>query len=112
MNHEEGKILGAFLIGGILGIGLALLFAPQSGKKTRKNISKFASKVKDDAREVAENAAESVEDLAVKVAEKISDVVSTGEGLSEDAKKKTLKAIEDAQKIIGKQKAKLSKLIK
>ncbi|MEK7307738.1 MAG: YtxH domain-containing protein, partial [Nitrospirota bacterium] len=43
---EEGKILGAFLIGGIVGAGLALIFAPQSGKKTRKDISRFTRRVR------------------------------------------------------------------
>ncbi len=113
MNREdEGKILGAFLIGGILGIGLALLFAPQSGKKTRKDISKFAGKVGADAKEKVDDVVESIKELTDKVGDKISDTVSKGKELEDGAKKKILKTIEDAQKVIEKQKARLTKLIK
>jgi len=109
---DEGKILGAFLIGGILGIGLAFLFAPQSGEKTRKDISRFARRVKDDAQEKAEDVIEAIEELADKIGDKISDASSKGKELEEDAKKKILRAIENGQRIIEKQKARLSKLIK
>jgi gas vesicle protein len=35
------------MIGGIVGAGIALLFAPQSGRKTRRQISDMAEDVKD-----------------------------------------------------------------
>lgn len=51
MFHSEedhtGTILVSFLIGGIVGAGLALLMAPQSGKKTRKQIAEIADDMKD-----------------------------------------------------------------
>jgi len=109
---DEGKILASFLIGGILGAGLALLFAPQSGEKTRKDISKFTRRVKDDVREKAEDVVESIEDLVDKLNDRVSDVVSKGKELEGDVREGILKAIENSQRVIEKQKAKLSKLIK
>jgi gas vesicle protein len=51
MHHEENNhgvtVLFSFLIGGIVGAGLALLLAPQSGKKTRKQIADLAEDVRD-----------------------------------------------------------------
>ncbi|HYQ48128.1 MAG TPA: YtxH domain-containing protein [Thermodesulfovibrionales bacterium] len=51
MFHDEDNqgatILVSFLIGGIVGAGLALLLAPQSGRKTRKQISDMAEEVLD-----------------------------------------------------------------
>ena len=38
------KMLVRFLAGAAIGAGLALLFAPQSGKKTRKKITEFSDK--------------------------------------------------------------------
>lgn len=51
MFHEDdnnsGTILMSFLIGGIVGAGLALLLAPYSGKKLRGKIVDMADDVKD-----------------------------------------------------------------
>jgi len=51
MFHEEDNqgatILVSFLIGGIVGASLALLLAPQSGRKTRKQIADLAEDVRD-----------------------------------------------------------------
>ena len=45
-GYGSGSMLVSFLLGGIVGTVLALLFAPQSGDKTRKKISD-ADDVKD-----------------------------------------------------------------
>jgi gas vesicle protein len=111
-GRDERKILAAFLIGGILGAGFALLFAPQSGEKTRKNISKFAKKVKNEAKEKAEDIGESIEELVANISDRVSDAVSKGKELEEDAKKNILRAIESSQRMIEKQKSRLFSLLK
>ncbi len=51
MFHKEegngGTILISFLVGGIVGAGLALLFAPYSGRKMRGKIADAAEDVRD-----------------------------------------------------------------
>lgn len=47
-------MLISFLVGGIVGAGLALLFAPQSGTVTRKKIMDMAEDVKDTALDYTE----------------------------------------------------------
>ncbi len=111
-SRDEGKILAAFLIGGILGAGFALLFAPQSGEKTRRDISRFTRKVGNEAKDKAEDIVDSIEDFVAKIGDKISDATSKGKELGEDVKENILKALEDSQKVIEKQKVKLSKLIR
>lgn len=61
MRHEEcgfnsGSVLLAFLLGGLVGAGLSLLIAPQSGPETRKRIREFADDVKERASGYAEQA--------------------------------------------------------
>jgi gas vesicle protein len=60
-NGEGGTVVISFLIGSIVGAGIALLFAPYSGKKTRGKIADLA----DDARDYAT-------DYAKKIRHKIS----------------------------------------
>jgi len=46
-DNTGAAILVSFLVGSIVGAGLALLFAPQTGKKTRRQIADLADDVKD-----------------------------------------------------------------
>lgn len=60
-DENTGLIaLFSFLAGGLIGAGLALIFAPQSGKKTRKQIREFAEDVKEQAAGYAERLKEKV----------------------------------------------------
>lgn len=50
MHHNDnsaGTILISLLVGGLLGAGLALLFAPQTGQRTRRQITDMAEDAKD-----------------------------------------------------------------
>ena len=46
-DDNTGTVLISFLIGGIIGAGVALLLAPQTGRKTRKQILDAADDVRD-----------------------------------------------------------------
>lgn len=46
-EHAEGSILVPFLVGGLVGAGMALLFAPKSGKDLRRDIKDIASNTRD-----------------------------------------------------------------
>jgi gas vesicle protein len=52
-DDNRGTLLISFLIGGVVGAGLALLFAPQSGKKTRGKIVDMAEDARDYASDYA-----------------------------------------------------------
>jgi gas vesicle protein len=58
MSHHSGEDTAlvaviSFLLGGMLGAGIALLVAPQPGKKTRRMITDFAEDVRDQATDYA-----------------------------------------------------------
>ncbi len=46
-DDRGAAVLISFLVGGIVGAGLALLFAPYSGRKMRGKISDVAEDVRD-----------------------------------------------------------------
>jgi len=52
-NGVENFFAG-FLLGGIIGAGIALLFAPASGEETREQISRRATKIYEDGKEGTE----------------------------------------------------------
>ncbi len=54
----KGSNVAAFLIGAIAGGVTALLYAPQSGKKTRKQVREFVNEEMGQAGEFVERAAE------------------------------------------------------
>jgi gas vesicle protein len=107
MSEDNTKIAGAFLIGGIIGAAVALLYAPKSGRETRKDIARTAKKVKKETVHLVEDAIDSINDFAGDVKDKVSDIIDQGKDLSESAKKEILKNLEDGQKIIEKQKKRI-----
>lgn len=55
-GYSAGSVVLSFLLGGMVGAGMALLLAPQSGVETRRKIREFADEMKDMATEYAEQA--------------------------------------------------------
>ena len=106
-NDSNRKVAGALIVGGLVGAGVALLFAPQSGRRTRRDIRKFTTNVTDEARDMIEDAAESIHDLSERISGRLSDLSSSGRELSEDARRKIVKTLENLQKTVGRQKEKL-----
>jgi gas vesicle protein len=86
---EQGSCRGcaggilAFIVGGLVGAGASLLFAPQSGKETRKQI-----------RNVADS------------------VVDTTENYYEQIKKSVVSALEDGQEIFADKKERIMNAVK
>ena len=80
-KEEAGSHLLAFLLGGIVGAGIALLLAPQSGKETQQSIKDGARKFKE------------VTEVKVREAQKqITDSL----GAARDGARETLGSVKDA----------------
>ena len=63
MDRDDVKVaLLSFVVGGVVGAGIALLFAPQSGRETREKIKDLAGEAKDKIRSVADDAKEKIQD--------------------------------------------------
>jgi gas vesicle protein len=107
MEDDPKKIVGAFLLGGILGALVALLYAPKSGRETRKDISKAARRIKKETVDLVEDTIESVNDFADDMKDKVSDIIKQGVELSDNAKNEIIKNFEHGQKVIEKQKKRI-----
>ena len=103
MDDNAKTIAGAFLLGGFIGAGIALLYAPKSGRETRREISKAAKRAKNDAVEMVEDTIQTVNDFVSDMKDKASDVIERGLELSDNAKKEMVRSLERSQKAIEKQ---------
>jgi gas vesicle protein len=101
------RVAGAFLIGGVMGACAALLYAPKSGRETRKDIAKTARKIKREAVPLVEDAIDSINDFTDEVKHKVTDILESGKELSDGAKREIVKNIEYSQKVMDKQKKRL-----
>jgi gas vesicle protein len=61
VEREGGGGLGSFILGALVGAGLALLFAPHSGEETQEEIRARALKLKETARDRVREAQSSFE---------------------------------------------------
>lgn len=71
-GRMDGTMLFAFLAGAIIGAGVGLLLAPQSGSETRKQIGDLAHKAQEKASELKERMAHKVERGAERVRDSAS----------------------------------------
>jgi gas vesicle protein len=97
-GYGSGSILMSFLLGGLVGAGLALLFAPKSGSDTRQMIKEFAGDVKDKTQHYVED-----------VKGKVSSGIDKGKGLYQDKKSMISSAFEAGKDAYTKEKEKMSK---
>ncbi|MDQ1330828.1 MAG: hypothetical protein QG578_1093 [Thermodesulfobacteriota bacterium] len=79
-NYGTGSLVASFLLGGIVGAGIAILLAPQSGRETREKIKEYAESVK-------EKAVESVQRVKGVLEEKKSVLTAAVEAGKEAYKK-------------------------
>jgi gas vesicle protein len=68
----------ALLAGAFLGAGIALLFAPQSGRRTRRDIRHFAEKVGNKADAARIELTHSIDGIIGDVEEKLRDGLTRG----------------------------------
>lgn len=75
VEQDSGSTAKWFLFGALLGAGLGLLFAPQSGERTRRDISRRARKLRRDAEETFDEVIDEVETRGRKVKAQVEEWV-------------------------------------
>ena len=82
IEKERGSELGAFLIGALVGAGLALLFAPQSGQETQEKLRERARQIRD----MTEDRARQLKDDFGSRVESAKGVIDQGRQVAADAR--------------------------
>ena len=89
-NEKKSHGLGKFLAGAAVGVGLGVLFAPKSGKETRKELKeKFEEMVKK-VKEI------DLEEVRESFLNKIDEIKKKMDELAEEAKEKATPVIQKA----------------
>jgi gas vesicle protein len=94
-SGDLGSFLAGFVIGGLIGAGVALLMAPQSGEETRALISDKSIELRDRAAETASDVQTRASEYAQQTAKLYDEQVQRIQA-AVDAGKKTGKKEEEA----------------
>jgi gas vesicle protein len=103
---------GYFLGGAMVGAAVALLYAPQSGAQTTRNVKKFAKDSVNQLDELQENIRDQVSDWVNDVSEVVQDGVERGKKLTTQGYEKVLQGFDDTKKCVEDGKNMVEKLIK
>ena len=90
-----------FAVGALLGAGVALLIAPQSGRKTRRDIRQFAEKAGNKAEAAQLELRHSIENIIGDVAEKLQEGLACGIDWTDSKIAALQGALEEARKSIA-----------
>jgi len=96
--------------GGVVAAGLALLFAPHSGRKTRREIVSMGKSIGRRGDKAVRSFASNATDLAGKVGIRAGNILREGKELARDGKREILTAIEKGQETIGNEKRRLARM--
>ena len=94
----SGSLLLSFLLGGVVGAGLALLVAPQAGEETRRKIKELADDIKDKTNEYINE-----------TREKVTAAADEGRGYYDEKKSLVKAAIEAGKDAYEREKEKFAK---
>ena len=101
-RDEFGAFLVGFIVGGLTGAVVALLFAPQSGEETRALIKDKSIELRDKASSTAEEALARAEATAqearARADELAKQVKERGQAVYEDARARGKSAVESIRK--------------
>jgi gas vesicle protein len=100
------------VLGSMVGAGVALLFAPQTGAKTRRQIRKYGKKAGDRAHVFVGEIAESVDCVVRDALEYGGTGLEKGKHLTEKARHEILEVLEAGKKYLEEEKHKLDKVLK
>ncbi|MGA6994503.1 MAG: YtxH domain-containing protein [Candidatus Deferrimicrobiaceae bacterium] len=111
IGNAAAKVASGLVAGAVIGAGIALLFAPQSGKNTRKDILYHSKRGRRKAKRILEDFSDTVSDMVDTLGDNTMSVVEKGKDAVHEAKRGVLETIEEGQERLGKQREKLTRLI-
>ena len=112
-DRNDNVMMGTLLmvVGAILGAGAALLFAPQTGRETRRDITRYARKTGRKVEGMAGDVVGSVAGMVDAVEEAAEEFLEKGKDLSRESREAVLDVLNEGQQRLGRQRDRLAKLL-
>jgi gas vesicle protein len=105
IERESGGGLGSFVLGALVGAGLALLLAPQSGEETQEEIKAGARKLKKAAQERAKEVQHDLEGRLNLARENLQSRVESVREAVDSGRQAALEAREELERKLERSKA-------
>ena len=105
MENNRSKLvpITTFVAGSLLGAGIALLLAPQSGKKTRRDIVHLGRVARNKAEAVQLQLRHACDDWTEKVMEEVQDGLGRSRQWTERTHQGVLQALDSAKEFVRKE---------
>jgi gas vesicle protein len=97
-------------LGGLVGVALALLYAPSSGENTRRYLRMRTEQARRRAHDITGRIRENIDNLIEDVKETTDEIIAEGVELTKDKKAEFLAAIEAGKRTIEEEKKRLEQL--
>ena len=92
-----------FIAGSLLGTGLALLFAPQSGRRTRRDIVHLGKMAKKQSEQIQLEMRHGIDNLVEDISETMQEGIDRGPGWTKDTTQAVLQALNSGKDHIRKE---------
>jgi gas vesicle protein len=105
IERERGGSIGSFILGALVGAGVALLLAPQSGEETQEEIRRRARKLRAQAEDRLRTAQEQLETRLERARESVQGRVDSVRGAVESGRQAARDARVDLERRLEQTKA-------
>ncbi len=99
VNEETRRILW-FVSGAMIGAGIALIFAPQSGRQTRRDLVRMGKIAKNKAEEMRLQLRHSLIELADDISDKVQQQIDRGKELTDKAVEQVQGAVDAGKRVV------------
>jgi gas vesicle protein len=103
---------GFLLAGAMAGAAIALLYAPQSGARTQRDLKKFVRNTGDRLDDLQADIRNQVTDWVENVSDVVQNGIDQGKKLSSQGYEKVLKGFDGAIQIVDEGKSRVERMIK
>jgi gas vesicle protein len=102
-ENEKLNGVGLFLAGGLVGAVLALILAPQSGKKTRRDLVRLGKRAKLESERIQMEMSHAIEDLVDDVSDRVQEGLDRGREWTDKTTQGVLTALSAGKDYIQKE---------